>query len=96
MEALLEQHVDQRTNYNQTLPMDYKSLKSREFCSKQQILQKNNQRTLRHLILICMSAREKAFWQISPRLDEFIAMEDYVDKENEILKHHETRAIRSN
>ena len=37
------------------------------------------------------AVREKAFWQISPKLDEFLAMEDYVHKENEILKHHEMR-----
>ena len=37
------------------------------------------------------SVREKAFWQISSKLDEFLAMEDCVHKENEILKHHEMR-----
>ncbi len=37
------------------------------------------------------SVREKAFWQISAKLDEFLIMEDYVHRENEILKHHEMR-----
>ena len=37
------------------------------------------------------AVREKAFWQISSKLDEFLAMEEYVHKENEILKHHEMR-----
>ena len=37
------------------------------------------------------SVREKAFWQISAKLNEFLIMEDFVHKENEILKHHEMR-----
>ena len=37
------------------------------------------------------AVREKAFWQISSKIDEFLAMEEYVHKENEILKHHEMR-----
>jgi putative phosphoesterase len=37
------------------------------------------------------AVREKAFWQISSKLDDFLAMEDCVHKENEILKHHEMR-----
>ncbi len=34
---------------------------------------------------------EKARWHISFRLDDFLAMEDYVHLENEILKHHQMR-----
>ena len=36
---------------------------------------------------------EKAHWHISSRLDDFLAMEEYVHQENEILKHHEMRII---
>jgi putative phosphoesterase len=34
---------------------------------------------------------EKARWHISFRLDDFLAMENYVCLENEVLKHHEMR-----
>jgi CHAD domain-containing protein len=37
------------------------------------------------------SVREKAFWQISSKLDEFLAMEKYVHLVNESLRHHEMR-----
>lgn len=34
---------------------------------------------------------EKAHWLISSRIDDFLAMEKYVYRENEVLKHHEMR-----
>ena len=34
---------------------------------------------------------EKAHWHISFRLDDFLAMENWVHLENEVLKHHEMR-----
>jgi putative phosphoesterase len=37
------------------------------------------------------SVLEKAYWQISPRIDEFLASEKYVHEENAILKHHKMR-----
>jgi putative phosphoesterase len=37
------------------------------------------------------SVLEKAYWHISSKLDDFLAMEEYVHQENEILKHHQMR-----
>jgi putative phosphoesterase len=37
------------------------------------------------------SVLEKAYWQISPRIDDFLALEKCVHEENAILKHHEMR-----
>jgi putative phosphoesterase len=38
-------------------------------------------------------ALEKAYWQISSRLNEFIEMEKWVHRENETQKHHEMRIL---
>ncbi len=90
MEALLERHASERIKLQSRVSNEIQELK--------------NSRVLEQIASYCKrikeatsspfnlySVREKAFWQISSKLDEFIAMEEYVHKENEILKHHEMR-----
>ena len=91
MEALLEWHIDQRTYLQSNIINGLQELKESRVlqqtsCYCEQII-KETASTSFDLFAV----REKAFWQISPKLDEFLAMEDYVHKENEILKHHEMR-----
>jgi len=82
--ALLEAHVIQRTDLQPSIINGLEELeKSRvlqqtaSYC--EQII-KESASTPFNLF----SVREKAFWQISSKLDEFLAMEDCVHKENEI------------
>jgi putative phosphoesterase len=91
MEALLEQHVKQRTDLQSNVINGLQELKKssvlQQIASYCERIIKESAGTSFNLY----DVREKAFWQISPKLDEFLAMEDYVHKENEILKHHEMR-----
>lgn len=91
MEALIERHANQRIKLQSSVTNEIQELKNSRvleqianYCKK---IVKEPSNTPFNLY----SAREKAFWQISPKIDEFIAMEEYVHKENEILKHHEMR-----
>ena len=91
MEALLEAHVSQRTNLQSSITSGLEELE------KSKVLQQtasNCEQIIKESASIpfnLFSVREKAFWQISNKLNEFLAMEDCVHKENEILKHHEMR-----
>ena len=91
MDALLQWHIEQRTSLQSSIVNglqeleESRVLKEMKSCCEQIIKEStSNQFNL-------YSVREKAFWQISAKLDEFIAMEGYVHLENEILKHHEMR-----
>ncbi len=91
IEALVERHIDQRTYLQSNVINGLEELKNskvllqtKSYC--EQIIEETA-RTSFDLFVV----REKAFWQISSKLDEFLSMEDYVHKENEILKHHEMR-----
>ena len=91
MDALLQRHVDQRTYLQSNIINGLQEL------TKSRVLQQTTS-YCRQIIKQTASTsfdlfvvREKAFWQISSKLDKFLAMEDYVHKENEILKHHEMR-----
>lgn len=91
MDALLEGLVDQRTNLQSSVINGLQELEKSQVLNEvnrycEQII-KDSTGTIFNL----HSVREKAFWQISSKLDEFLSMEDYVHKENEILKHHEMR-----
>ena len=91
MEALLEAHVSQRTDLQSSITNGLEELEKSKVLQQtasycEQII-KESASTPFNLF----SVREKAFWQISSKLDEFLAMEDWVHKENEILKHHEMR-----
>lgn len=91
MNALLDSHIDQRTylqsNIINGLQELEKSRVTKELKSYCEQVIKESASYLFNLY----SIREKAFWQISAKLDEFLSMEEYVHKENEILKHHEMR-----
>jgi putative phosphoesterase len=91
IEALLKQHIDQRTSLQSNVINGLQELEESRvlqqiFCYCEQIIHETASTSFN-----LFDVREKAFWQISPKLDEFLAMENYVHKENEILKHHEMR-----
>ena len=91
IEALLEAHVNQRAGLQSSITNGLEELKKsrvlQQTASYCEQIVKESTRTPFNLF----SVREKAFWQISSKLDEFLAMEEWVHKENEILKHHEMR-----
>ncbi len=91
MENLLERHIDQRIYLQSSVINGLQELETSEVLQQitnycQQII-KESTSTFFNLFVV----REKAFWQISSKLDEFLAMEEFVHKENEILKHHKMR-----
>ena len=91
IEALLERHIEQRTQLQSNVINGLQELEESRVlqqtaCYCEQIIKETAGASFDLL-----AVREKAFWQISPKLDEFLSMEDYVHKENEILKHHQMR-----
>ena len=91
IDSLLKWHIEQRTNLQYSIISSLQELeKSRvitELKRYSEQIAKESTNNLFNMYIV----REKAFWQISAKLDEFLAMEEYVHLENEILKHHETR-----
>ncbi len=91
MRTLLERHIDQRTSLQSSVINGLQELEKSKVLQQitnycEQIIKETTNTSFN-----LFAVREKAFWQISAKLDEFLAMEDYVHKENEILKHHEMR-----
>lgn len=91
MGTLLKNRKDRRTEIQATVVNGLEELKNsnvladvNEFCA--QTIEK-----LGTIPFEASSVLEKAYWHMSAKLDDFLAMEDYVHQENEILKHHETR-----
>ncbi len=91
IEALLEAHVNQRAGLQSSITNGLEELKKsrvlQQTASYCEQIVKESTCTPFNLF----SVREKAFWQISSKLDAFLAMEEWIHKENEILKHHEMR-----
>lgn len=91
LELLIENHTRQRTAIQTNVVDELEELSESSvlqdmdsFCSRI-VKERANEHFDSSAVL------EKAYWQISAKLDDFLAMEDWVHKENEILKHHEMR-----
>ena len=91
MEALLEWHVDQRKQLQSNIINGLQELKESRVLQQTSSYCEQIIKETASTSFDLFAVREKAFWQISSKLDEFLAMEEYVHKENEILKHHEMR-----
>ncbi len=88
---LIENHKEQRKSIQPSVDRGLEKLKTtdvlgelRHFCEKT-IKEQSTEAFDPQKVL------EKARWYISFRLDDFLAMENYVYLENEVLKHHEMR-----
>ena len=91
MEALLQQHVNQRAGLQPSIVSGLEELKKSRDLNQ---IANDCERITKEATSIPFNldaVREKAFWHISSRLDEFLALEDYVHKQNEMIKHHEMR-----
>lgn len=91
LDALVNAHKDQRNSIQPTVVGGLEELKAtdvleelRKFCEKTVAEQTKDAFDPQKVL-------EKARWHISFRLDDFLAMENYVHLENEILKHHKMR-----
>ncbi|MCW4017758.1 MAG: YfcE family phosphodiesterase [Candidatus Bathyarchaeota archaeon] len=91
LDLMLESHKDRRDRVQPSLVRGLEELTEscvledmREFC--EQKVEALSDSSSGVLLL-----KEKAHWYISCRLDDFLAMEDCVYLENELLKHHEMR-----
>ncbi len=91
IEDLLQGNIEQRTHLQSNVKNGLLKLKKSKVleeinsCCEQMIIESAGN------LFNLSSVREKAFWQISSKLDDLLAMEKYVNLENEILRHHETR-----
>ncbi|MGD0644948.1 MAG: YfcE family phosphodiesterase [Candidatus Bathyarchaeia archaeon] len=91
VDLLLKSHKDRRTEIQATVVKGLEELRNsevlidiNEFCAQ----------TIKKLAKTPFEAAavlEKAYWYISQKLNDFLAMEKYVYQEAEILKHHEMR-----
>jgi putative phosphoesterase len=91
VEALLKRHTDQRTGLQSGIINGLQELEESKVIQQtaghcQQIIREATSTPFN-----LFAVREKAFWQISSKLDDFLAMEDCVHKENETLEHHQMR-----
>ena len=91
LSILLENHKEQRKSVQPLVDSELEELKTtdvlgelRHFCEKT-IKQQSKEAFNAQKVL------EKARWHISLRIDDFLAMENYVYLQNEVLKHHEMR-----
>lgn len=91
IELLLRKHKTRRARIQPTVVRGLKKLRDscvlkemREFCTYT-VEEPQNQS------FNPSSVMKKAQWAISGRLNEFLAMEQYVHQENEIIKHHKMR-----
>ncbi|HYA78346.1 MAG TPA: CHAD domain-containing protein [Verrucomicrobiae bacterium] len=89
--ALLECHTDQRRNMQSNIINGLQELKESRVLQQMSYYCEQIIRETASASFDLFAVREKVFWKISPKLDEFLAMENCVHKENEILKHHEMR-----
>ncbi len=91
VDILLKDHKDRRKSIQPSVVGGLEKLKATDVledirnCCEQTITEQPKETFNPKMVL------EKARWQMSFRLDDFLAMETYVPLENEILKHHEMR-----
>jgi putative phosphoesterase len=88
---LLENHKEQRKSLQPSIDSGLEELKTidvlyelRHFCEK--TIKEQSKETFK-----AQKVLEKARWHISFRIDDLLAMENYVYLQNEALKHHEMR-----
>ena len=91
IEALFERHIEQRTHLQPNVINGLQELEDSRVLQQTSSYCGQIIRETAGASFDLFAVREKAFWQISANLDEFLSMEDYVHKENEILKHHQMR-----
>ena len=91
IEALLNQHVNQRSTMQTTVVNGLDELNRSSVLQQTARYCKRIFREANTMPFNLHAVREKAFWQISFRLDDFLALEPCVHEENEVLKHHEMR-----
>jgi len=91
IEALLDRHIDQRTFLQSSVINGLQELEESRVLQQTSFFCEQIIKETANTTFDLFGVREKAFWQIANKLDEFLALEDCVHKENEILKHHEMR-----
>ncbi len=91
IESLVKSHKDQRRSIQPSIVSGLEQLKEsdilgdmQKFC-EQSIEEQSNE------LFDPKKVLEKARWHISFRIDDFLALENYVHLENEFLKHHQMR-----
>jgi len=91
VDLLLKHHKDRRNRIQSSVVSGLEKLKSTDILEDIRKFCEQAVKELSKATFDSSQVLEKAHWHISFRLDDFLAMEEYVHLENEILKHHEMR-----
>ncbi len=89
--SLLKDHKNRRKSIQPSVVKGLEELKTADVLENLRIFCEKTTNDKSTTAFNLENVLEKARWHISFRLDAFLAMENYVHLENEILKHHETR-----
>ncbi len=91
IESLVKSHKDQRRSIQPSIVSGLEQLKESDILGNmQQFCEQSNEEQSNELF-DPQKVLEKACWHISFRIDDLLALENYVHLENEVLKHHQMR-----
>jgi CHAD domain-containing protein len=88
---LLNAHKDHRKSIQPTIICGLEKLKSTDVLENLGKLCEKTNTERSNLDFDPQKVLEKSHWHISFKLDDFLALENWVHLENEVLKHHEMR-----
>lgn len=91
IEPLLKSHENRRARIQPNVVKGLKKLQNSNLLMEMQDFFNRIVKDLKDLHFDSSSLMEKAFWATSGKLDDFLAMEQYVHQENEVRKLHEMR-----
>ena len=93
VEPLLKKHKDRRTEIQPSVVHGLEQLKASDFLLGITEFCKQATKEATPTPYVSSSVLERAHWHISYRLNDLLALEEYVHLENEPLKHHEIRIL---
>ena len=91
IELLLKSKRTRRTRIQPSVVKGLEELRDSDILTKMREFHNRTAINLQKALFKLSSVREKAYWAISRRLDDFLAMKEYVYQENQALKLHEMR-----
>lgn len=91
VELLLKSYQTRRASVQPTVVKGLKKLRDSSILTEMQQFFELTSDELQNASFVQSSVVENANWAISRRLDDFLAMEPYVHKENAVFEHHEMR-----
>jgi putative phosphoesterase len=91
LEPMLKSHKNRRKAIQATVTGGLEELKDSAMLEEMGEFWEQTAEELAKVPFDASPVLEKAYWHISSRLNDFLALEEYVHQESAILKHHEMR-----